>query len=65
MSDLFLSDLNELTSPLGTDLMHVRRNSDTDDPATAAKIGVRFPVVDRIARSLERNYLKEVEVTYL
>ena len=40
-------------------------NDDTDDPAAAAKIGVRFPVIDKIVRSLERNYLKEVEVGYL
>ena len=40
-------------------------NDDTDDPATAAKIGVRFPLIDQISRSMERNYLKEVEVHYL
>lgn len=40
-------------------------NDDTDDPAAAAKIGVRFPVIEKIVRSLERNYLKEVEVRYL
>ena len=40
-------------------------NDETDDPAAAAKIGVRFPVIDKIVRSLERNYLKEVEVRYL
>lgn len=55
-----LRDIDQLQIVMGTKI-----NSDTDDPATAAKIGVRFPVVDRIARSLERNYLKEVEVTYL
>ncbi len=40
-------------------------NDDTDDPAAAAKIGVRFPVIEKIVRSLERNYLKEVDVRYL
>ena len=55
-----LRDIDQLQIVMGTKI-----NSDTDDPATAAKIGVRFPVVDRIARSLERKYLKEVEVTYL
>ena len=40
-------------------------NDDTDDPATAAKIGVRFPLIDQMARAMERNYLKEVEVHYL
>lgn len=32
MSDLFVSDLNELTAPLGTDMMHVYRSSDSSDP---------------------------------
>ena len=40
-------------------------NDDTEDPAAAAKIGVRFPVIEKIVRSLERNYLKEVDVRYL
>ncbi len=40
-------------------------NDDTDDPTTAAKIGVRFPLIDQMTRSLEQNYLKEVEVKYL
>ena len=40
-------------------------NDDTDDPSTAAKIGVRFPLIDQITRSLKQNYLKEVEATYI
>ena len=40
-------------------------NDDTDDPTTAAKIGVRFPLIEQMTRSLEQNYLKEVEVKYL
>ena len=40
-------------------------NNDTDDPATAAKIGIRFPLIDQMTRSLEQNYLKEVEVRYI
>ena len=55
-----LRDIDQLTIVMGTMI-----NDDTDDPAAVAKIGVRFPVVDRITRSLERNYLKEVEVRYL
>ena len=39
-------------------------NDETDDPTTAAKIGVRFPVVDKIATALEDKYFKEVEVKY-
>ncbi len=39
-------------------------NDETDDPTTAAQIGVRFPVVDRIRNALERKYFKEVEVKY-
>ncbi len=39
-------------------------NDETDDPTTAAKIGVRFPVVDKISTALERKYFKEVEVMY-
>lgn len=55
-----LRDIDQLQIVMGT-----RINNDDDDPAAVAKIGVRFPVVDRITRALERNYLKEVEVTYL
>ena len=55
-----LRDMDQLQIVMGTKI-----NNDTDDPAAAAKIGVRFPVVDRITRALERSYLKEVEVTYL
>jgi hypothetical protein len=40
-------------------------NDELDDPATAAKIGLRFPVIDSIARSLRENYFKECEVKYL
>ena len=40
-------------------------NDDLEDPATAAKIGLRFPVIDSIARSLRDNYFKECEVRYL
>lgn len=55
-----LRDIDQLQIVMGT-----RINDKGDDPADVAKIGVRFPVVDRIVRSLERNYLKEVEVRYL
>jgi len=40
-------------------------NDDLEDPATAAKIGLRFPVIDSIVRSLRDNYFKECEVRYL
>ena len=40
-------------------------NDELDDPATAAKIGLRFPVIDSISRSLRNNYFKECEVRYL
>ena len=40
-------------------------NDELDDPATAAKIGLRFPVIDSISRSLVNNYFKECEVRYL
>ena len=40
-------------------------NDDTDDPTTAAKIGVRFPLIETISRALRHNYLKEVEIRYL
>lgn len=40
-------------------------NDETDDPNLAAKIGIRFPLIDSMVRALEQNYLKEVEVSYL
>ena len=40
-------------------------NDDTDDPTTAAKIGVRFPLIDQITQSMRHNYLQEVEVNYI
>lgn len=40
-------------------------NDDIEDPSTAAKIGLRFPVIDDIQRSLEKNFFKECEVLYL
>ena len=40
-------------------------NDETDDPVMLAKIGVRFPLIDRMKRALQENYLKEVEVNYL
>lgn len=45
-------------------IMGTQINDDTDDPQTAVQIGVRFPIIDRIVRALENNYLKEVEVMY-
>ena len=55
-----LRDIDQLQIVMGTKI-----NDDTDDPAAAAKIGVRFPVVDRISRALESKYLKEVRIRYL
>lgn len=46
-------------------LVGTKINDELDDPATAAKIGLRFPVVDEIARSLRDKYFKECEVLYL
>ncbi|MBQ6388587.1 MAG: hypothetical protein IJH90_03015 [Mogibacterium sp.] len=46
-------------------LVGTKINDETDDPTLAAKIGVRFPLIDQIARALERNYLQEVEIGYL
>ena len=40
-------------------------NDETDDPNLAAKIGVRFPLIEQITQSLENNYLKEVEIRYI
>jgi len=54
-----LREMDQLQIVMGTKI------NNNEEPAAAAKIGVRFPVVDRISRSLERNYLKEVEVIYL
>ena len=45
-------------------IVGTQMNDETDDPTTAAQIGVRFPVVDKIATALERTYFKEVEVKY-
>ena len=42
-----------------------RINDELEDPATAAKIGLRFPVIDAISRALVNNYFKECEVLYL
>ncbi len=46
-------------------LVGTKINDELEDPATAAKIGLRFPVIDEIARSLVNNYFKECEVLYL
>jgi len=54
-----LRESDQVEIILGTKL-----NDETDDPTTAAKIGVRFPVVDKIATSLERKFFKEVEIKY-
>ncbi|MBE6040979.1 MAG: serine/threonine protein phosphatase [Clostridiales bacterium] len=40
-------------------------NDETDDPTLAAKIGVRFPLIEQMATALRNNYLKEVEISYL
>ena len=40
-------------------------NDETDDPNIAAKIGIRFPLIDSMVRALEKNYLLEAEVRYL
>ena len=40
-------------------------NDETDDPNLAAKIGIRFPLIDGMVRALEQNYLMEVEVRYI
>ena len=42
-----------------------RINDELEDPATAAKIGLRFPVIDSISRALVNKYFKECEVLYL
>ncbi len=40
-------------------------NDDVDDPNMAVNIGVRIPMIERLKKALEENYLKEVEVTYV
>ena len=40
-------------------------NDDTDDPTLAAKVGIRFPLIEQLVKALENNYLKEVEVRYI
>lgn len=40
-------------------------NDDTDDPTLAAKVGIRFPLIDQLKAALETNYLKEVEIRYI
>lgn len=40
-------------------------NDDIADPSTAASIGLRFPIIDDIQRTLVKNYFKECEVLYL
>ena len=40
-------------------------NDEIDDPSMAAKIGLRFPTIDEIRRSLDKNFFKECEVMYL
>jgi hypothetical protein len=40
-------------------------NDDTDDPNLAAKIGIRFHLIEQMTRALERNYLKEVDIRYI
>lgn len=40
-------------------------NDDIEDPSTAATIGLRFPIIDQIQRSLIKQYFKECEVLYL
>ena len=54
-----LREMDQLEIIMGTQI-----NNETDDPQVAAEIGVRFPIIDRIVKSLERQYLKEVEVRY-
>ena len=46
-------------------LVGTKINDETDDPNLAAKIGIRFPLIDSMVRALEQNYLKEVEVRYI
>ncbi len=40
-------------------------NDETDDPVMIAKIGIRFPLIERMTRALQENYLKEVEIRYI
>lgn len=46
-------------------LVGTKINDELEDPATAAKIGLRFPIIDEIARALTDKYFKECEVLYL
>ena len=55
-----LRDTDQIQFIVGTKI-----NDETDDPALAAKIGVRFPLIDQICQSLKRDYLKEVDISYL
>ena len=55
-----LRETDQIEILVGTNI-----NTDIDDPSTAAKIGLRFPAVDEIARSLRNKYIKECEVFYL
>ena len=40
-------------------------NEDVQDPTLAVNIGVRIPMITRLKRALEENYLKEVQVSYV
>lgn len=55
-----LRETDQIEIVVGTNI-----NTDIDDPSTAAKIGLRFPAVDEIARALRNKYIKECEVFYL
>ncbi|MBR0400841.1 MAG: SpoIIE family protein phosphatase [Mogibacterium sp.] len=55
-----LRETDQLEFVVGTKI-----NDETDDPNLAAKIGVRFPLIDQITRALEQNYLLEVDVRYM
>jgi hypothetical protein len=54
-----LRETDQLEFVVGTKI-----NDETDDPNLAAKIGVRFPLINQIARALEEKYMLEVEVRY-
>ena len=54
-----LRETDQLEFVVGTKI-----NDETDDPNLAAKIGVRFPLINQIARALEEKYMLEVEVSY-
>ena len=55
-----LRDTDQVEFVVGT-----RLNDDTDDPTMVAKIGVRFPLIDQMARAMRQYYLQEVEIQYL